>query len=80
MDLSINSVVTESPNFMDLGLSPTSTTDKLKSVIGPTTIFEGLMDISNWIAYTHGCKKLTMGIVSEAKAFIDYIKKMSLKL
>ena len=53
MDFASNSVVVESPIFMDLGLSPANTTDKLKSVIGPTARVEGLADSSNWLASRH---------------------------
>ena len=38
MYFGINSVLSESPNFMDFGLSPANTPDKLESVIIPTTI------------------------------------------
>ena len=55
-DFASNYVVSESPNFMDLGMSPANTTDKPKSVIGSTTRVEGFMDISNWIASSHGCE------------------------
>ena len=48
--------------------------DKRKSVIGPTTIGEGLTDGSNWLATRHGCEEVTVGRVSKAKAFSDYIK------
>ena len=60
MDFASNSVVSESPNFMDLGLSPANTTDKLKSVIVPTTRVEGFVDISNWIASRRGCEEFTV--------------------
>ena len=53
MDFASNSVVVESPIFMDLGLSPANTTDKLKSVIGPTARVEALEDSSNWLASRH---------------------------
>ena len=48
--------------------------DKLKSVIGPTTIVEGLTDGSDWILYRHGFEEVTVGRVSEATFFSDYIK------
>ena len=47
MDFWSNSVVAESPNFMDFRLSPANTTDKLKSVIGPTTRVKILTNGSN---------------------------------
>ena len=80
MDLASNSVVAESINFMDLGLSPADKTYKLKSVIGPTNRVEGLTDGSDWLTSMHGCKEVTVGRLSEEKAFSDYIKIMSLKL
>ena len=74
MEFTINSVVAENPNFMDLGLSPANTKDKLKSVIGPTTRVEWLTDSSYWLTSRHGCKEVMVGRVSEEKAFSYYIK------
>ena len=74
MDFSSNSVVAKSPNFLDLGLSPANTTDKLKSVIGPATRVEVLMDISDWLVSWHGFEEVTVGRVGEAKLFSDYIE------
>ena len=74
MDFVSNSVVAEIPKLFDLGLSPAITTDKLKSVIVPATRVEGLTDSSNRLAYMHGYEKVTVGRVSEAKEFSDYIK------
>ena len=49
-DFASNSVIGKSPNLMDLGLSPAHTTDKIKSVISPTTRVEGLkMDLTGWL-------------------------------
>ena len=76
MDLVSNSVVAEIPNFMDFSLSPANTTDKLKSVIGPTTRVERLTNICDWLESRHGCEEVTVGRVREAKAFSDYIKKL----
>ena len=73
MEFASNFVVAKSPNFMDLGLLPAITTDKLKSVSCPATIVERLTDVSNWLAYRHGCDEFTVGRVSKAKAFSDYI-------
>ena len=73
------SVVTESPNIVDLGLLPANKTDKLKSVIGPTTRVEGLTNSSNWIASSHGCEEVTVGAVIEAKAFSNYNKNNEFK-
>ena len=41
MNFASNSVFGKTPKFVDLGLSPAHTTDKLKSVIGPATRAEG---------------------------------------
>ena len=75
MDFARNSVISKSPNFMDLGLLPAHTMDKLDSVIDPATRVEGLKDGSDWLASMHGCKEVTVGRVSEAKVYSDYIKK-----
>ena len=74
MDFASNSVVAESPNFLDLGLSPANKADKLKSIISPTTRVKGLTDSSKWIASRHGCKEVTARKVSEEKAYSNYIK------
>ena len=73
MDFASNSVVAESPNFMDFRLLPDNTTDKLKSVIGPTTRVEGLTNGYEWLASRHNIEEVTVERVSEAKAFSDYI-------
>ena len=81
MDLGSNEVVAENPNFMDCRLLPANTTDKLKSVIVPTTRVERFTNGSNWLTSRHDIEEVTVEIVSEAKAYIDYIKKtISLKL
>ena len=74
MNFTSNSVLGESPKFMDLGLSPANTADKLNSVLSSATRAEGLTENSEWIASRHGCKEFTLGIVSKAKAYSDYIK------
>ena len=47
MNFAGNYVFEKTPNIVDLGLSPTHTTDKLKSLIGPATRAERWMDQSN---------------------------------
>ena len=74
MDFTSNYVIGESPNFMNLGLSPANTADKIKSVISPDTRFEVLTDGSYWLASRHGIEEITAGRVSETKAYMDYIK------
>ena len=69
-----NSVFDENPKFVDLGLSPAHTTDKLKFFIGPATRAEVWLDHSNWIASRHRISEVTADRLSEAKAYSDYIK------
>ena len=68
-----NSVFGETPKFVDLGLSPAHTTDKLKSVIFPATRSGGLTDLFTLLEYRHRIAEVTLGRVSEAKAYSDYI-------
>ena len=75
MDFGSNSVIAKNPNFMYLGLLPANTTDKIKSVIGPTTRVERLKNGSDWLASSNSIEKVTAEIVSEAKASSDYILK-----
>ena len=80
IDVSSNSVFSESPNFMDFGLSPANTPYKLKSVIFPTTRVVKLTNRSVWIPPGHDIEEVTAEIVSGGKAYSDYVLKMSLKL
>ena len=75
MNFASNSIFGETPKFVDLGLSPAHTTDKLKSVIGPATRAESWLDHSNWLGARHRIAEVTADRVSEAKAYSDYIKK-----
>ena len=59
---------------MDLGLSPANTMDKLKSVSGHAIRVEGFTVGSNWLTSRHDCEEVTVGRVSEAKVFSDYIR------
>ena len=59
MNFASNSVLGKTLKFVNLGLSPDHTTDKLKSVIGPATISGGLMDKSYWLAYSHCIAEVT---------------------
>ena len=74
MNFASNAVFGENPKFVDLGLLPAHTVDKLKSVIGPATRARGMTDNSNGLTYSHGIKKVTADRVSVAKAYSDYIK------
>ena len=80
MNFASNSVFSETPKVVDLELSPAHTADKLNSVFAPATSAGGLTDNSDWLASRHGCEEVTVGRVSEAKAYSDYIKILSLKL
>ena len=69
-----NAVFGKNPKFVDLGLSPAHTADKLKSVIVPATRVRGLTDNSDGLTSSHGISKVGADRVSEAKAYSDYIK------
>ena len=75
MDFGSNSVVVESPNFMGFRLSPANTTDKIKSVIGPTTRVQRLMNGFNFLASRNYIEEVTVEIVIEEKVYSDYIFK-----
>ena len=74
VNFAINSVFGESPNLMDLGLSPTHTADKLKSISVPATRAEVLTYNSDGLTYSHGSAKVTADRASEEKAYSNYIK------
>ena len=80
MDIGSNYVVSESPNFMDFGLSPVNTPNKLKYVIVPTTRVRRLTNGSDRLASRHDIEEVTVERGSEAKVYSHYIFKMSLKL
>ena len=69
-----NAVFGKNPKFVDLGLLTAHTVNKVKSVIGPTTIVRGLMDNTDRLTSSHGISKVAAGRVSEAKSYSDYIK------
>ena len=73
MDFASSSVISESPNIMELGLLLVNPTDKLGSILGPNTIVEGIADGSDWIVSRHGFEEVTVERVSEVKVFSDYI-------
>ena len=74
MNFANNPVFGKNPKFVDLGLSPAHTADKLKSVIGPATRVRRLTDNSDGLTSRHRIAKVTADRVSEAKAYSDYIK------
>ena len=53
MNLTHNAVKTESPNFMNLGLSSVHTSDELRSFSIPATRIGRPMDGSNWLLPGH---------------------------
>ena len=75
-----NSVFSKKPKFVDLGLSTVNTADKLKSIFVLATRVGGLMNKPNGLTSSHGILKVTADRVSEAKAYSEYIKILSLKL
>ena len=60
--------------FLYLRLSPSHTTDKLKSVFSPATRYGGFTDNSDWIASRHHIAEVMERGVSEVQAYKDYIK------
>ena len=80
MHFASNSIFGVTPKFVDLGLSPARTANKLKSIFAPATRAGGLKDNSKWLASIHNIAEVTADGVSEAKDYSDYIKILSLKL
>ena len=74
MNFASNSIFGENPKFVDSGLSPAHTADKLKSIFVPVTTFGGLTDNSDRLPSSHGIAKVTADRVSEAKVYSGYIK------
>ena len=73
MNFASNSVLSETPKFVDLRLSPAHTTDKLNSVIGSATRDGGLKDHSDWLMPRHSIEEVTEEILSEEQAYRIYI-------
>ena len=76
MDFGRNSIVAESPNIMDFGLSPANTPDKIKSIIFPTTRVGRLMNGSNWLRPRHDIEEVTAERVSKKKHTATIFKKI----
>ena len=74
MDFPSNSIVTKIPNFLDLRLSPANIADKLKSIMGLATRFEGLTYRSDSLVSRHSIEEVNVRRVSEKKSYSDYIK------
>ena len=69
-----NSIFGKNLIFLDLGLLPAHTADKLKSIFVPATRVGGLTDNSDGLTSSHGISKVAAVRVSEAKMYRDYIK------
>ena len=63
MNLRRDSVITESPKFMNMGLSSVHTLDELRSVFIPTTRIGRPADVSNWLPPYHRIGEVTADIV-----------------
>ena len=70
-----DTVLSESPNFMDFGLSYVNTTDELGSVFVPTTRIGRPTDGPNWLLTGNDISEATADIVSGTKANKHYIFK-----
>ena len=80
MNFASNSVFGENPKFVDLGISPAHTADKLKSIFTPTTNARELTDKYNRLMSRNRIAEVTADRFSETKVYSDYIKILSLKL
>ena len=74
MNFASNSVLGKTPKFVDLGISPANTEDKLNSVFATATRSIGLIDKSDWLTSRHGISEVTEGRASEKKMYSNYIK------
>ena len=75
MNLKCDAILTESPNFVNLGLSSVHTSDELRSVFIPTTIIGRPMDGSNRILSGHRIVEVTADIVSRTRSEQNYSAK-----
>ena len=64
MNFASNPILGETPKFVDLGLSPAHTADKLNYVFAPATITVGCTDNSYCIASSNCIAEFTEGRVS----------------
>ena len=74
MNFASNSVFIVTPKFVDLGLSPSHTADKIKSIFAPALRAVELKDNSDWLASIHSIEEVTADRVNKAKESSDYIK------
>ena len=80
MNLTHDAVITEIPNFMNLGLSSVHTLDELGSVFITTTRIVRLTDGSKWILPGHIIDEVTSDRVSRMRPEKSIIPKFILKL
>ena len=67
MNFGSETVLSVSPNFMDLGLPSVDTTDKLGSVFASTTKIGSATHGSDWLPRNHCINEATADKVSEKK-------------
>ena len=72
MNFSRDTFFSENPNFMDFGLSPVNTRDKLGSVIVSTTRVGMLTNGSDWLQHGKDNEEATSDRVSKTKAITHY--------
>ena len=75
MNLVRDTVLTESPNFMNLGLSSVHTSDELGYIFIPTTIIGRPMIGSNWLPPGHHIGEVTADRVSGTRPEKNYNSK-----
>ena len=72
MDFGSDTVLSESPKFMNFRLSSVNTTDELRSVLVTTTRVRRPTGGYNWILPGHDSIEATSGRVRESKAKNHY--------
>ena len=72
MNIASDTVLRESPNFMDLGLLFVNTTDELRSVFYPTTRIGSSTHGPNWLLCIHCISEATADRVSGIKSKHNY--------
>ena len=72
MNLTRDAVLTESPNFVNLGISFVHRSDELESVFIPINIIRTPTDGSNWLLPGHRIDEVTAYIVSRTGSEQDY--------
>ena len=80
MNLTCDAVLTEIPNFVNLGLSSAHTSDKLGSVSIPTTRIGRPTDGSNWLPPGHIIGEVTADRVRRTRSEQTILPELILKL